>query len=109
MSLDVWEPRTWDEVKAEAQARAERGAYPVFGIRPEDAREALSNIHSFDPEQWGTAWMALGERYQQDARACEQNNDPVGAARNYLAAWRLYTLGRWPVAKSPKKAECLMR
>ena len=109
MTADPWEPRTWEEVRAETQARAERGAYPVFGIKPEDARAALSNIHSFDPEQWGAAWMALGDRYQQRAQASEQNNAPDAAAAEYLASWRLYTLGRWPVAKSPQKLECLQR
>src|SRR5215210_5825568 len=109
MSLDAWEPRTWDEVKAETQARAERGAYPVFGIRPDDAREALSNIQNFDPEQWGAAWKRLGERYDNNARTCGQHHDRSGAVANYLAAWRLCTLGRWPVARSPAKAECLRR
>jgi pimeloyl-ACP methyl ester carboxylesterase len=109
MPHDVWETRTWDEVKAETQARAERGAYPVFGIKPEDARAALANVHGFDPEQWGTAWMRLGERYEETAGGCAQNHDLPGAITNYLAAWRLYTLGRWPVAKSPSKAECLAR
>src|SRR5215213_7610216 len=106
---DPWEPRTWEEVRAETQARAERGAYPVFGIKPEDAREALSQINTFDPEQWGAAWMRLGARYEETARAREQNNDYTGAMTDYLSAWRLYTLGRWPVARSPKKAECLVR
>ena len=106
---DLWEPRTWEEVRAETQARAERGAYPVFGIKPEDAREALSQIDSFDPERWGATWMRLGGRYEERANAHEQNNDRSAAIADYLSAWRLYTLGRWPVAKSPKKAECLAR
>ena len=29
MADDGWQTRTWDELKAETQARAERGAYPV--------------------------------------------------------------------------------
>lgn len=106
MTPDPWEPRTWEEVKAETQARAERGAYPVFGIKPEDARAALSNIHSFDPEQWGSAWMALGDRYQQQAQAAERN-DALDAAAADAAATD--TLGRWPVPKSPQKLECLQR
>jgi esterase FrsA len=107
--LSRWEPRTWEEVKAETQARAERGAYPVFGISPGDARAALSNIYSFDPEQWGAAWMTIGDRYYVKGRAAEQNNASDAAAAEYLAAWRLYTLGRWPVPKSPQKLECLQR
>ena len=48
MATDVWQTRSFDELKAETQARAERGAYPVFGISPEDARVALAAIESLD-------------------------------------------------------------
>ena len=38
--------RTWDELKAETLRRAERGAYPVFAIKPDDARDALAMIQA---------------------------------------------------------------
>jgi len=88
---DAWQTRTWDEVKAETQARADRSAYPIIGIRSEDAREALAQIHGFDHDEWGAAWMSVGDRYF--------------AGGDYLAAWRLYNFGRWPVPDSPKKIE----
>jgi esterase FrsA len=102
---DEWQTRTWEELKAETQARADRGAYPVFGIRPDDAREALAMIGSLDPEEWGGAWMAIGDRYAEAADAAERQGDRKAAQDALLAAWRLYTFGRWPVAKSPKKVE----
>ena len=37
---DEWQTRTWEELKAETQARADRGAYPVFGIAGRRARGA---------------------------------------------------------------------
>src|SRR6266852_6823062 len=96
MSVDEsWQTRTWDELKAETQARADRGAYPVFAIKPDDARAALAMIDSLDPDEWGQAWMAIGDRYAEQAQ--------------HLAAWRLYTLGRWPVAVSDKKRESLAK
>ncbi len=101
---DPWQTRTWEELKAETQARAERGAYPVFGIRPDDAREALATITSLDPEEWGAAWMAVGDRHAERADAAQ--GDASIAQAEWLAAWRLYTLGRWPVASSPNKVEC---
>ncbi len=103
---DASQTRTWDELKAETQARADRGAYPVFGIKPEDAREALAMIGSLDPEEWGAAWMAIGDRYAKRAAAAERRGEAKAAQDALLAAWRLYTLGRWPVAKSPKKVAC---
>ena len=33
--------RTIDEIKAEALARAQRGAYPLGGLEPKDVAEAL--------------------------------------------------------------------
>ena len=96
--------RTWEELKAETLARAERGAYPVFAITSDDARAALAMIHDLDPEAWGAAWMAVGDRHVERAQALEAS-DINAAAQAYLAAWRLYTLGRWPVMSSPKKVE----
>jgi pimeloyl-ACP methyl ester carboxylesterase len=95
MEYSGWQTRTWPQLKAETQARADRGAYPVFGIKPEDAREALDNIGSLDPQAWGMAWMAIGDRYAEKGQ--------------HLEAWRLYTLGRWPTLASPSKRECFAK
>jgi pimeloyl-ACP methyl ester carboxylesterase len=104
-----WQTRSWDELKAETQARADRGGYPVFGIGSQDAREALAMIHSLDPDQWGAAWMAVGDRHRERAQAAESKIKLQEAQEHYLAAWRIYTLGRWPVASSPQKVESLAR
>jgi esterase FrsA len=98
MSAARWQTRTWEELKAETQGRADRGAYPVFGISPDDARAALAMITSLDPDEWGAAWMSLGDRHL-DRAAREDRASPDAL----LAAWRLYTFGRWPVARSPNK------
>jgi hypothetical protein len=104
MSLGDYRIRSWAELKAETLARAERGAYPVFGIASQDARDALSLIHDLDPDAWGAAWMAIGDRHLARAQEFERA-DPSAAAAAYLAAWRLYTLGRWPVMNAPRKRE----
>jgi esterase FrsA len=97
-----YQTRTWDELKAETLARAERGAYPVFAIKPDDARAALAMIHDLDPDAWGGAWMAIGDRYMEQAQQAERN-DPPAAAQHYLYSWRLCTFGRWPVMSAPNK------
>ena len=97
-----YQTRTWEELKAETLARAERGAYPVFAIKPDDARAALSMIRDLDPDAWGGAWMAVGDRSMEAAQKAEAS-DASAAAQHYLYAWRLYTLGRWPVMSSPNK------
>src|SRR5689334_1489086 len=57
-------------------------------------------ISCLDPDEWGAAWMTLGNRYLDHVSAAGQGKAAQDAL---LAAWRLYTFGRWPVAKSPNK------
>lgn len=99
---DQWQTRTWPELKVETQARADRGAYPTTGLKPDDVREALSHIHSVDRDQWADAWMAIGDRYMAKA-AGEQARDAQAARSDYYAAWKNYAFGRWPSPNSPRK------
>ena len=53
--------RTINEIKVEAQARAERGAYPLIGLDPNDVREALAPIETRDADEWASAWSAVAD------------------------------------------------
>ena len=55
--------RSLDELKAETQSRADRNAYPVVGLKPDDVREALGRIQSLDRDEWAAAWASIAERY----------------------------------------------
>ena len=92
--------RTIEEIKVEAQARAERGGYPLIGLDPNDVREALSHIKTRNPDEWAAGWSTVADRYYNAAAAAtspeEQRND-------YLRAWRLYYFAAWPVAASEGK------
>ena len=96
-------PRTLEELKAETQKRVEQNVAPAGGLQPDDAREALANIHSLDRNEWAAAWSAIAERYQQRAKAEEASNDPKAAQSDYLMAWRYHSFARWPVPNSPGK------
>ena|SRR5262245_9272812 len=63
--------RTLDELKAETQARADRNGYPLTGLKPADVRQALSNIHSLDRDEWARARRA-GERSERPARPLDK-------------------------------------
>ena len=65
-------------------------------------------IGSLDPEEWGAAWMTIGDRHFERASGRTPRGKKA-AQQGFLAAWRLYTLGRWPVASSPKKLQCYER
>ena len=81
--------RTLDEVKAEAQARADRNGYPLIGLKPDEVREALGRLHSLDRDEWAASWSEIGDRYM--------------AKKDYEGAWRYYSFDRWPQPNSPGK------
>ena len=81
--------RTLEELKAEAQARADRNAYPLIGLKPEEVREALARLTSLDRDEWAASWSQIGERYM--------------AKKDFHQAWLYYSFARWPVPNSPGK------
>jgi hypothetical protein len=98
-------PRTLDELKAETQARADRNAYPLIGIKPADARTALAKITSLDRDQWAAAWSSVAAAYEADAKAADGAGRSQEAQEGYRQAWRLYSFGRWPTPNSPGKRQ----
>jgi pimeloyl-ACP methyl ester carboxylesterase len=96
----VAQERTIDEIKVEAQARAERKNYPLIGLDPADVRDALAGIKTRDADEWAANWSAVADRYVAKAEAATSADDKRA---NYLRAWRLYYFGQWPVASSPGK------
>ncbi len=95
--------RTWEELKQETQRRVDKNLGPVGGLKSEDAREALSNIHSLDRDEWAAAWSAIGERYEKRAKSEEAAKNNDAARDDYFWAFRYYTAARWPVPNSPGK------
>src|SRR5207253_5401789 len=97
-------PRTLEQLKAETQKRVDRNVAPAGGLKSEDAREALTNIHSLDRDEWAAAWSAIGDRYANRA-ATEESSDKSKAQQDYLLAWRYYSFARWPTPNSPGKVK----
>jgi esterase FrsA len=94
--------RTIDEIKTEAIHRAEVGQYPLIGLDAGDVREALNSVHTRDKDEWAAAFMAVADRYMNEAKSLEKT-DPAKANADYIRAWRLYSFGRWPFPASPGK------
>lgn len=104
-SAQIAPPRTLDELKAETQARADRNAYPLIGLKPADVREALAHITSLDRDEWAAAWSAVAEKYEAQAAAAEAVGRNDEAQQDRLMAWRLYSFARWPTTNSPGKQQ----
>jgi hypothetical protein len=102
-------PRTLEELKAETQARADRNAYPLTGLKAEDVRKALSNINSLDRDEWAEAWGKVASPYALAGKAAEAVGRSKEAQENYLMAWRLYSFARWPTTNSPGKQRAYER
>jgi len=100
---DIAPIRTWQELKTETLARAERNAYPVAGLPAKEVAEALANIRSLDRDEWASAFSAIGQRFLEFAAAQKAGGNRPDARASYLMAWRFFAFGAWPVANSPGK------
>ena len=100
--------RTWEELKQETQRRVDKNLGPVGGLKSDDAREALSNIHSLDRDEWAAAWSAIGERYDKRAKSEEAAKNNDAARDDYFWAFRYYTAARWPVPNSSGKQKAYL-
>jgi hypothetical protein len=94
--------RTIEEIKLEAQARANRGGYPMGGLDPKDVEKALSNIHTRDRDEWAKNWSQVANGYVAQAQA---SSDRAVAAQAYKKAWRLFYMAQWPVPNSEGKKQ----
>src|SRR5579863_7855210 len=100
--------RTWEELKQETQRRVDKNLGPVGGLKSEDAKEALSNIHSLDRDEWASAWSAIAERYDKRAQSEEAAKNNDAARDDYFWAFRYYTVARWPVPNSAGKQKAYL-
>ncbi|MGO8918371.1 MAG: alpha/beta hydrolase family protein [Stellaceae bacterium] len=96
--------RTLEELKAEAQARTDRNAYPLIGLKPEEVREALGRLTSLDGDAWAASWSIIAERYLSKAEG-ELARAPTEADKDFIMAWRYFSFARWPVPNSPGKQQ----
>jgi esterase FrsA len=94
--------RTLAELKVEVQTRADHNTYPLAGLNPDEVREALGRIKTLDPDEWAASWSILGDRHMVKAQG-ELPLSVAEADKDFVRAWRYYTIGRYPVPDSPGK------
>jgi pimeloyl-ACP methyl ester carboxylesterase len=104
-----WGPLNLEELKAETQRRADRNAPPIGGVKPEDAREAMAQLKTLEPDDWAAAWGGIGDRYFARAKEIEKT-DPKEARELYYKAWDNFNVGRWPTERnSPGKMKVYLK
>ena len=84
--------RSIDEIRTETLARSQTGAYPLLGIQPADATDALGRIKSRDPDEWAAAWSAVADGYMAKAKAASDSRE---ADANFIKTWRLEPREAW--------------
>ena len=98
--------RTIEEIKHESMVRAKRGAYPLGGIDPQDAQQALDAIRTRDRDDWAAGWSQVANSYYQKGLNATSK---AQAANDFKRAWRLFYFAQWPVPNSPGKAKAYDR
>jgi esterase FrsA len=101
-TVPVAQERTLAELKAEVQTRVDHNTYPLAGLKSDEVRETLERLSSLDPNEWAAAWCVLGDRYMAKAEG-ELPSSAAQADKDFIQAWRYYTVGRYPVPNSPGK------
>src|ERR1700733_9626239 len=75
--------RTIEEIKTEAISRAENGQYPCIGQNPDDLKEAFANIKTKDRDEWGAAFIAVGDRYMAEGKSLEKTDPAKSEAAKF--------------------------
>ena len=96
------EPRKLDEIKSDILERVGRRA-PFLHADKAEAEQALEKITSLDGEQWAQAWLAVGDRWEVQARDAESKNNALAAKEAYLKAYGYYGIARHPFPSTPGK------
>jgi esterase FrsA len=102
--MEIPNPLTFEQWKAEVQTRADRQIYPLIGIKPDEVRAALPQVTTPDRDGWARVWISVGDKYMAKAQQ-ELAADRVSADTDFRNAWRYYNLARWPTLLSPAKKE----
>ena len=102
--------RTWPELKAETQRRADAQLYPEIGLDPADVAAALAHITSLDRDEWAAAFSRQAEHWENAARRAGAFQDAAAeTARDWRRAWQLYDFAAWPTPNSPGKRAAVPR
>lgn len=95
--------RTVAELWERWKPRARSGTYPFDYTTYEDNEAVMSRLTSFDRDAWAAAYSDAAGPFEDAARKAEASGDTDTARDNYLHAYGLYRMARFPTTNSPGK------
>lgn len=95
--------RTYSEVCEILLERAGEARNPMDYVPVDAARAVFDTLGTLDRERWAEAFSAAAEPHVDSARAAEAGGDRETARHEYLAAFGLYRVARYPAPNSPAK------
>lgn len=100
--------RTVDQVWENMSRKSSLGVYPYIDTKFEDNEKimkSLKGISSKDHDAWAEAYGKIALTYEVKAKEAEAQGNIVAAKENYLLAYGLYRVGRFPAPLSLGKIE----
>lgn len=70
-----------------------------------ELQTAVDSLRGTTDHLWVPEWRGLGRRYEEEGERLEVVEDHDGARRAYLQARTFYSIGRFPAALTPLKAD----
>jgi esterase FrsA len=101
--------RSYAEVRAMLMERARAARNPMDFVAPEEAQSVLGRLDTLDRERWAAAWSDAAEPHFAAGLAAEAKGDDATARREFLAAFGLYRVARYPAPNSPAKMRAYRR
>ena len=101
--------RSFAEVRDGLMARAKEARNPMDFVAPETAAAVLDQLGTLERERWAEAWSAAAEPHFAAGEKAEAAGDAAAARREYLAAFGLFRVARYPAPNSPAKLKAYRR
>lgn len=97
--------RPYEEVREILLERTRQHRNPMEWVTWDDAVGVLNRLSSLDRDSWADEFCRAAEPYWQAAEAAEARGDLVEAQKQWLSAFGLLRVARYPAPNSPRKKE----
>ncbi len=101
--------RSFAEVRDALMERATGARNPMDYVAPDAAEAVLARLGTLEREPWAEAWSAAAEPHFAAGLAAEAKGDAASARREFLAAFGLFRVARYPAPNSPTKMKAYRR